>query len=43
VTLLFLMGRTEDDPRIVRIRTTHPDPSVRSLVEHGFDLGTHHH
>lgn len=33
----------QDDPRLVRIRTTHPDPSVRDLVEHGFDLGTHHH
>jgi HEAT repeat protein len=43
VTLLFALGRKQDDPRLVRIRTTHPDPSVRELVEHGFDLGTHHH
>lgn len=43
VTLLFALGRRQDDPRIVRIRTTHPDPSVREFVEHGFDLGSHHH
>ncbi len=43
VTLLFALGRRQDDPRIVRIRTTHPDPSVRELVEHGPDFGSHHH
>ncbi len=43
VTLLFALGRRQDDPRIARIRTTHPDPSVREFVEHGFDLGSHHH
>jgi HEAT repeat protein len=43
VTLIFALGRTQNDPRIVRIRTTHPDPTVRELVEHGFDLGTERH
>lgn len=43
VILLFALGRTRDDPRLIRIRTTHPDASVRDLVEHGFDLGTHSH
>jgi hypothetical protein len=43
VTLLFALGRKQDDPRLVRIATTHPDATVRDLVEHGFDLGTHHH
>ena len=43
VILLFAMGRKQDDPRIVRIRTTHPDPSVRELVTHGPDFGSHHH
>jgi len=43
VTLLFAMGRRQDDPRIVRIRTTHPDPSVREFVTHGPDFGSHHH
>ncbi len=43
VTLIFALGRRQDDPHLVRIRTTHPDPSVRDLVEHGFDLGTHRH
>ncbi len=43
VTLLFALGRRQDDPRVERIRTTHPDASVRELVEHGPDLGTHQH
>ena len=43
VTLLFALGRKQDDPRVVRIRTTHPDPSIRDLAEHGFDLGSEHH
>ncbi len=43
VTLLFALGRKQDDPRLVRIRTTHPDPTVRELVEKGFDMGTEHH
>src|SRR5262249_46923429 len=43
VALLSPLGRNRDDPHLVRIRTTHPDPSVREFAEEGFDLGTEHH
>src|SRR5262249_11087110 len=43
VALLFSLGRNRDDPRLVSIRTTHPDLSVREFAEEGFDLGTEHH
>lgn len=40
VTLLFALGRTKDDPLVKKIRDTHPDPSIRELIDHGFDFGS---
>lgn len=36
VALLLALGRPADDPMVERIRSDHPDPSVRELAEHGF-------
>lgn len=36
VALLLALGRPADDPVVERIRSEHPDPSVRELAEHGF-------
>ncbi len=35
VTLLMLTGIDPNDPLVVRIRETHPDPGVRELLHHG--------
>ena len=32
----------KDDPLVARIRTTHPDPELRDVLEHGPYLGHHH-
>ncbi len=41
VALLLALGRPADDPMVERIRSEHPDPSVRELAEHGFRDGHH--
>jgi HEAT repeat protein len=39
-TLLAMVAR--DDPLVARIRTSHPDPEIRELIEHGVEFGHHH-
>jgi hypothetical protein len=41
VTLLLAVV-PKDDPLVARIRTTHPDPAIRDLIEHGAEMGHHH-
>ena len=41
VVLLMTTGVGKDDPLVQRIVQTHPDDSVRHLIEHGLDV--HHH
>jgi HEAT repeat protein len=42
VTLLMLTGIDHDDPLMVRIRTSHPDPSVRDIAANGLPVQTEH-
>jgi len=41
VTLLLAVA-PKDDPLVTKIRTTHPDPEIRELIEHGAQMGHHH-
>ncbi|MFN8545239.1 MAG: HEAT repeat domain-containing protein [Candidatus Binatia bacterium] len=43
LALLLSLGRTKADPLVDHIRTSHPDPTLRDIIDHGFDLGTEHH
>ena len=38
VLLLMALGVSRDDPLVVRIRDTHPDPAVRDLAAHGLQM-----
>ena len=41
VLLLLLSGTPHDDPRIERIRATHPSPEIRRLVDEGIEFHEH--
>ena len=41
-TTALLALVSKDDPLVARIRTTHPDPELRDVLEHGPYLGHHH-
>ncbi len=41
VTLLMLTGVSRDDELVTKIRTTHPDDSVRALATEGLPRGEH--
>ncbi len=41
LTILLAVVR-RDDPLVVKIRDTHPDPAIRDLIEHGAEMGHHH-
>jgi len=38
--LLAVVGK--DDPLVAKIRTNHPDPDIRQLIEHGAEMGHQH-
>jgi hypothetical protein len=42
VTLLMLTGIDKNDPLMVKIAASHPDPDVRELLEHGLPKPHHH-
>jgi HEAT repeat protein len=39
--VLLLTLTDKSDPAVRRIAETHPDPSVRDFIEHGFDVHKH--
>jgi hypothetical protein len=41
VVLLFVSGVSRDDPLVERIRTTHPDASIRRIAAEGLDVHEH--